>query len=365
MISSRVKIVIDVRLIDSGGVGNYIVNILKALVSDGRFCIILLGNREQITAAGFQQSEYVTIIDFNFRIFSFHEQFYFLFKIPKDSDLFWSPQYNIPLLPNIPIVVTIHDLLHLKVLLPDFGFIKRLVSYIFFYGCSVKARFIFFNSLFTKSEFLSLFKFRVDRTIVTHLAVDQFLFQNTVFSKVVSFNYFLMIGNIKPHKNFEFAIRGFLEFSKNYDCKLMIIGRYENFITTSKPTLDLIDQNRDKIIFLGKISNFELIKHFEASLGLIFPSIYEGFGLPPLEAMSLGVPIVASYIPTTLETCGEELPFYFHLNDSVKYIDQLKNVFTLSEVERNILKNKMKSHVNKFSWDKCSKLTIDNFLKII
>jgi glycosyltransferase involved in cell wall biosynthesis len=174
-----------------------------------------------------------------------------------------------------------------------------------------------------------------------------------------------MIGNIKPHKNFEFAIRGFLEFTKNYDCKLVIIGRYENFITTSKPTLDLINQNRDRIIFLGKISNNELINYLKSSHGLIFPSIYEGFGLPPLEAMSLGVPIVASFIPTTLEICGEELPFYFQLDDSEQYIDQLNNVFTLSDVKKNILKNKMQFHVNRFSWDKCSKLTIENFLKII
>jgi glycosyltransferase involved in cell wall biosynthesis len=288
-----------------------------------------------------------------------------LFKIPKDSNLFWSPQYNVPLLTNIPLVVTIHDLLHLKILFPDFGFVKRLVSKFFFYVCSVKARLIFFNSFFTRNEFLSLFNYSVDRCQVTHLAVDQQLFQNNVSAEVINFNYFLMIGNIKPHKNFEFAIPGFLEFSKNYDCKLVIIGRYENFITTSKSTLELINQNRDRIIFLGKISNNELINYLESSLGLIFPSIYEGFGLPPLEAMSLGVPIIASFIPTTLEICGEELPFYFHLNDSEKYIEQLNNVFTLSDDEKYILKNKMQFHVNRFSWDKCSKLTIENFLKII
>jgi glycosyltransferase involved in cell wall biosynthesis len=288
-----------------------------------------------------------------------------LWNIPKDSDLFWSPQYNLPIFTNVPVVVTIHDLLHLKVLLPNFGFIKRLVSKFFFYICSVKARFIFFNSDFTKNEFLSLFNFNVNNCIVTHLGVDQQLFKNSVCSEVFNSQYFLMIGNIKPHKNFEFAIRGFIEFSTNYDCKLVIIGRYENFITASKPTLDLINQNRDRINFLGKVSNHDLVHYLESSTGLIFPSIYEGFGLPPLEAMSLGVPIVASFIPPILEICGEELPFYFRLNSNEQYIEQLRNVFNLSDSEKKMLKNKMQTHVNRFSWDKCSKLTIDNFFKVL
>ena len=70
-------------------------------------------------------------------------------------------------------------------------------------------------------------------------------------------------------------------------------------------------------------------------------------------------------ISVVQEICGKELPFYFHLNDCEMYIDQLKTFFTLTEVERYNLKNKMKSHVHIFSWEKCSKLTIDNFLKII
>lgn len=366
MTSSRIRITVDVRLIDSGGVGTYILQILNALTLDNRFDITLLGDKDLIAKAGFRSSKYLKIIEFKHRIFSLKEQVSFLNSIPKDSDLFWSPQYNIPLFTSVPIVVTIHDLLHLKVLLPDFGFIKRQVSKFFFYRCSVKASLIVFNSFFTKNEFLSIFPNQANRSIVTYLGVDRQLFNNNSVdnAEIMNSRYFVMIGNIKPHKNFDFAIRGFLEFSSTQNCKLVIIGRHENFITTSKSTLNLIEQNRDKIIFLGKVTNLELVKYLKSSVALIFPSIYEGFGLPTLEAMSSGVPIVASNIPTTVEICGRELPFYFELNDKEGFVNQLSNVFRLSTAELELLKNKMYDHSKKFSWHKCSNIMINNLIKL-
>jgi glycosyltransferase involved in cell wall biosynthesis len=174
-----------------------------------------------------------------------------------------------------------------------------------------------------------------------------------------------MIGNVKPHKNFEFAIKGFLKYSKYNDCKLVIIGRYENFITSSNSTLELIKENSNKIKFLGKVSDTILVNYFKNSKGLIFPSLYEGFGLPALEAMTLGVPVIASKIPSTLEVCGNKLPYYFQLNDFDQFVSQLNVVFSLTDQELSFLSLEMKKHSKNYTWDKCTSSTISSFIKIL
>jgi glycosyltransferase involved in cell wall biosynthesis len=358
------NITIDVRLIDSGGVGVYIVEHLWALINDGRFNLTLLGNKELIESYGFFENSNIKIVDFQFKIFSIKEQLNFLKIINKTTDLFWSPQYNLPFFTTNKVVVTIHDLLHLKFKQNNFGFFKKYVSYFYFLICSLKPKLIIFNSNFTKNEFFSMFKH--NSFIVTHLGVNQIKFKNLHLPKnEIDFDFYIMIGNVKPHKNFEFAIRGFLKYSKTNDCKLVIIGRHENFITSSSSTLELIAKNSDKIIFLGKVSDTVLVNYLKNSRGLIFPSSYEGFGLPALEAMSLGVPIIASKIPSTVEVCGNKLPYYFDLNNFEQFVQQLNVVFSLSDKELSTLIFDMKKHSENYTWNKCTSSTINSFVKVL
>lgn len=120
--------------------------------------------------------------------------------------------------------------------------------------------------------------------------------------------YLLMVGSFAPNKNIPMAIRAFLDCARS-DERLVIVGAKVGVFANDTP--------RDmpgRVVLAGRVSDSQLVALYRNAHALVFPSIYEGFGIPPLEAMHLGIPVLASHIPVVREVCGEAA-LYFDPHD--------------------------------------------------
>jgi glycosyltransferase involved in cell wall biosynthesis len=169
-------------------------------------------------------------------------------------------------------------------------------------------------------------------------------------------NFILFVGTLQPRKNIERLIEAFSQISSSHkDLSLVVIGKhgwlYEAILAAPKK-FDI----EEKVKFLSFVSDEELATFYKYALCYVLPSLYEGFGLPVLEAMSYECPVITSNISSLPEAAG----------DAALYIDPLDvadiaakmNMFISSEKLRKEYIEKGKKQVKKFSWEKTAKETL-------
>jgi glycosyltransferase involved in cell wall biosynthesis len=300
-------------MIDASGIGAYLRGCLTCfLQSENDF--LLLGNTAQLHF--FSSNTNVKIIECNIKPFSLKELFFFPSKISgqiNKADLFFSPFFNIPCRIKIPVYTTIHDIIFPD--MPEILSKAGLAVRIWFYRRAYKKS----RKIFTVSEFSkSRIKHHLGSekpVIVTHSAIKPMFLeyrdyaQNRQKTETIVF-----IGNIKKHKGLHYLLDAFL-LSKNEGLphKLIIIGSLENLRTADNSILQKIDS--DAITFTGFISDNQLIEYLSSAALLIQPSLYEGFGLVPLEAMVLGTHALISDIPVLKEIYADYPVTFFRAGD--------------------------------------------------
>ncbi|OCO98108.1 MULTISPECIES: glycosyltransferase family 1 protein [unclassified Ensifer] len=155
--------------------------------------------------------------------------------------------------------------------------------------------------------------------------------------------FFLLVGTLKPNKNVEFAVKAFEAFGGG-DHKLVVVGG-----TDPSVFRDIAPTSKGNLIFPGRLTDEEIAGLQRQAVAFVFPSLYEGFGIPPLEAMTQGCPVLAADIPPVREACG----------DAVRYFDPLKTE-ALVEAMRMIsadgglraeLTRAGTDNAKRFSWD--------------
>ncbi|MEF3279926.1 MAG: glycosyltransferase family 4 protein [Elusimicrobiota bacterium] len=343
------KIVIDCRMIASSGIGSYIVNIVPFIIN--KFKVYLLGDREKIRK--FLSVEDEKIIDFNTNIYTLTEQLLYPVKI-YSCDIFWSPHYNIPLLPikAKKLMVTIHDVYHLA-FKNTLTLKQKLYADLMFYVATRKPDIILTDSNFSKKEIIKYTKTSKNIEVVYN-AVDEKLFFSS--DNVSKEDYILYVGNIKPHKNLIRALEAF-SLIKNSKLKFKIVGKYENFITFDKKAIEKINNNSERVELTGYVDNDKLRYLYQKAKLLLFPSLYEGFGLPPLEAMACGCPCVVSNVASLPEVCGDAA--YYVDPYSVENIAEGIEKVLADESLRQDLIRKGFENIKRFSWEKSANKIIE------
>jgi glycosyltransferase involved in cell wall biosynthesis len=150
-------------------------------------------------------------------------------------------------------------------------------------------------------------------------------------------------------------IEAFGSISDSVPHELVIVGEVRGFIDSD---LDLLTSNVDaRIIFLGHVTNEVLRELYASATALVFPSLYEGFGLPPLEAMAAGCPTICSNAASIPEVCGEACLYFDPLNPA-EIANRMKRVAEDAGLA-NDLRSRGAEHIRGFSWDRTAALTIE------
>lgn len=339
-------------MINDSGIGTYLKNILPGLVSSNEFTITCLGYKE---LKDFEWFSKVNSILLSSTIFSISEQLELFFKIPK-CDVFWSPNWNIPFLPikAKKRIVTIHDVYYLSNS-ASFPIHRNIVVKIYMLFIKWYYEKIITVSNFSKCEIVKYTKIPSKIIEVSYLAVED-NFVKFEMIDTYSEEYILFVGNVKPHKNLKLSLEAF-NLIEDKNLKFYIVGKIDGFNTGDKELVGMINELDSRIVFTGKISDSELKNYYKHAKLFLFPSTYEGFGLPILEAMKFNLPIIASTSASIPEVAGNSVIYF----DSSSVMDlKLKlDMFLKGEISCNILE--YKKHLEKFSWESTIKKHIDIF----
>jgi len=272
-------------------------------------------------------------------------------------DVFFSPTHYIPRFTRVPKVMAIMDISYLKY--PELFRAKDLYQLRNWTAYAVsRAAKIITISQSSKNDIIKAYRVPESRVVVTY---PGFSMKNESISKTPS-NYILSVGTIQPRKNYARLIEAFALFLKENkqkfsDLKLVIIGKkgwmYES-ILAAPAKFDV----SDRVQFLDFVADSELASYYKNALCFALPSLYEGFGLPVLEAMAYKCPVVVSNVSSLPEIAGKA-GIYVNPEDAS---DIARGLLTAVR-QRNLIQGKSRvsagmEQMKKFTWEKAARETL-------
>lgn len=305
------KIAIDCRYLGKSGIGRVCQGILDHL-DYNEHEYYLIGNEEKLRA---YSPAYIIPNDEN--PFSPKGLFSFPKMINQFCDCIIIPNFIIPYGIKIPVYSVMHDLIFLD--LPKIttkGFLDYRIKKMLLKRCMKKSVRIACVSGFTKSRCEHYFPKYAGKCYVNYIGLSEEVL-NFDTSGIEKTNSIIYVGNVKPHKGLKTLIDAFHMLPKGM-YRLKIIGEKEGFLVGMKEE----DLKSDDVIFTGRLNDDQLLREIASAKFLVQPSLYEGFGLPPLEALYLGTQPIISDIPVFKEVYGD-LPVIFFKTEDAK---DLKNV---------------------------------------
>jgi glycosyltransferase involved in cell wall biosynthesis len=289
----------------SSGIGVYLQNLLPRIartIPPER--MTLLGNavvRQRLA----EQLPGARISAMKSGIYTLREQVELLLHRPSRGTVWWSPHYNIPLGYAGPLVVTVHDLFHLVSAEVRASPLKLAYARMMFRAIQRKADRVICVSRFTADQFERLLGGKAGQLEVIHNGVDEGWLEPVTGTRLQANPYFLFVGNLKPNKNVHGLIQAFSYISERLPHDLVIVGQTSGFITQDRDAERLAAAMGSRVKFTGQVDLATLRRWYRYAEAFVFPSFYEGFGFPPLEAMAVGCPVVASNAASLPEICGD------------------------------------------------------------
>jgi glycosyltransferase involved in cell wall biosynthesis len=214
-----------------------------------------------------------------------------------------------------------------------------------------KARYIFTDSTFSKSEIISLLQIPENRIGIIPCAVSDTLLPLTDQPTTNPYGqYILAVSSLDPRKNFSRLLEAFSRLS-SLSCKLVLVGGENRIFGDSR--LGKEARRAGNVIFTGYLEDSKLVSLYQHARCLVYPSLYEGFGMPPLEAMACGCPVIVSNAAPLPETCGPAA-VYCDPYDPTDMAIKIKEVVE-NEPLRNSLREKGFKQVRQFSWEQSAR----------
>jgi len=361
-----VRIALDIRRITEFGVGTYTRNIIRALGRlDHANEYFLIGPPQKIAEFEHLPANFHSLpLGENETTLKGYFECRALFRrvrcdLVHVPHLFWVPR-GIP----SPYVVTVHDLLEYMYRAHDRSSLRRFLHFRFTQHVLRGAARIFAVSNYTKTDIQKLFGMPGGRIDVIYNAIDERFLQGhasdadrqvLVERYLVNYPFILYAGRISPQKNLIRIIEAFsalkteLEKEEKYpDLKLIIIGDELSKHPDLRRTVIRSGVQND-VRFMGFVPIEMLRIFYDAAKIFVFPSLYEGFGLPPLEAMAHGTPVVTSNLSSLPEVVGNAAVLVNPEN--VFEIMRALHRVLLDQPMRDSLKQRGYEQVQKYSWD--------------
>ena len=295
-------------------------------------------------------------------------QFFAPILMPRlNIDLFWGPRHNLPLFlpPRVKTVLTVHDIVHR--LYPETMALPNLLTERLLMRWSLlRSDFILTDSQSTASGIQKLYRVDSNKIDTIHPGVPFLPGNSTVNADLndrLPSKYFLFVGTLDPRKNFERVFRAFEMIKpEKHGVHLLIVGA-EGWKNKAFHKRIKMHSLNGYIHLTGYVPRYKLVSLYKKALCLLFPSLYEGFGFPILEAMSCGTPVITSNTSSMPEVAG----------DAALLVDPY-NVNALAEAMHSIMKSenlmerlmaKGFERIRLFSWERCAGKTIQAFEKAV
>jgi glycosyltransferase involved in cell wall biosynthesis len=284
-------------------------------------------------------------------------------------DLYWEP--NIVPIEHIRskhLITTVHDFsfLHYPECLPQEN--KEYLQKHFWKNIQKSDR-IITGSKYIKDEVVDQLRYEADRVEVIHHGIDHEYFRRFDRSLLNGFvaahnlpaRFILFVGSIEPRKNLKNALLAYNSlpdaFKKEYKFVLAGFSGWKN-----EEVMKIIRKEAN-IVYLGYLPNEDLAYLYNLASVFLYPSLYEGFGLPPLEAMACGTPVIVSDSSSLPEVC-RDAAFYIDPRSIESISDGIIKVISDSEL-RSALTQKGVDRANMFSWDDSARKHLSLFTEVL
>ncbi len=355
------------------GIGTYtyqLISNLNAIDSDNDYLIFLPENST------------LTNLNSNFKIEPIHHSpnnnFWEEVSVPNilDNsriDMYHVPQNGVGLSENINCakIITLHDIIPLK--MPETVSDRYLnIFNNILPNLIPKCEGIITVSQYSKDDIAHYFNFPKEKIYVTHLAAEKIykplnksICKNILNKKYsISDNFILYVGGFSPRKNIIGLIESFslLNASKRKNLKLVITGKKGFSYSLYKNRAENLNISED-VIFTDFIPLEDMPIFYNSAKVLVYPSFYEGFGLPPLEAMACGTPVIASNVTSLPEVCSNSA-LLVNPNDIYQLSNCIENVLFDNKLATNMSKSGL-IRSSDFSWKKTASNTINAYTDIL
>ena len=370
------RIGIDARMYSSSftGIGRYVYELSQHLFKiDPSNEYILFLNEPEYSQFSPPSSKVKKVL-VNAPHYSLREQTRFLRKLNKEKlDLMHFTHFNAPILYNRPSVVTIHDLTL------SFYPGKKMTRWYHRMGYDStitnilkKSRKVIAVSQNTKKDLLELFDLPEEKIAVIYEGASP------EFKKIeggdrlaitkqkhgLDSPFLLYTGVWRDHKNIVNLLRAFHLLRNKYSAnlKLVITGKADPTYPEVKENIEKLGI-ADSVLLTGLVPEGELIDLYNLATLYVFPSFYEGFGLPILEAFACETPVVASNTACIPEICGEENAVFFDPGDPENMAEAINSTLNNPELQRKLIQ-RGKERLKNFSWGKMAQETLELYNNI-
>jgi glycosyltransferase involved in cell wall biosynthesis len=354
-----VRIAIDARKLRDYGIGTYIRNLLRHLSRiDHATEYVLLCQKQDCDVAATLGENFRSVME-PAPAYSLQEQVRIPMALRRErADLFHAPHYVLPPLTPCRSVVTIHDCIHLR--FPQY--LPSRISYAYARGAlwaaTRQADRVLTVSEASKSDILRYFRIPEQKIDVIPNAIDERFNEPPSAEQIervkeryqLNDPFVLYAGNIKPHKNLERLIEAFHVFRRPgfEDVRLLIIGDEISKYATLRRAVHRLKLHKH-VRFFGFVPDQTLAVLYRLAAVFVFPSLYEGFGLPPLEAMASGAPVITSNVSSLPEVVGDAAVLVDPY-DPESIADAMRRVLS-DEALRVDLRERGFVRARHFSWD--------------
>ncbi len=375
-ILTAMRIGIDARFFggeQSKGLGRYTQMLLRHLFALDKTNDYVVFVPEDLVKRWPYHHAHVQLVAAPYAWYSLAEQIFMPLLIKRQKvDLMHFPHFNVPIFYRGPFIVTIHDLIisrfpteRATTLGPMMYQFKQLAYNRVIRHAALAARHIITVSQYSKADLMDFFHLPSDRVSVTYEAVDAFTpGQHDVLPRYnIRQPYLLYVGNAYPHKNLEQLILVMQQLKKQGNLLQCVFVGQPDYFYKRLQQFAWAKNVDDRVKFIGFVPDQDLPKLYQQAFAYVFASRYEGFGLPPLEAMLYGTPVISARTSCLPEVLGEAA-LYFEQDDIsgiLKHIQRLEQDPPL----RSQLIQLGHQQVKRYSWQRMAKQTLALYEKVL